>query len=412
MQQLPVPDMTNPRTKDNSADMNAKYQISVLLVDDEDQFRQTVARRLERRGMQVGQAADGQACMAQLSTGRVDVVVLDVRMPGISGIETLKAIRQTHKDIQVIFLTGNAAVPDGVAGIKAGAFDYLAKPVDMDHLANKIYQAREMTRLEQAEKREAGLRAKLEKKMIDAERLMSLGTISTGIAHEINNPLAVINEAAGFMRQVVQSPALAGLDEARSLGLGLDKIEASIGRAKKITHQLLGYVKKQASGLARVDIRLLLEDSLDLIHNGIEDKKARVVWQISPDHRFLYSDPYQIRQVLINLLNNALDALPENGRITLSTFGSGPDLCFVIQDNGCGIPQKDINKIFDPFFTTKSFDQGTGLGLYVVHRILGNLGGSVSVESRQGLGTSFTVRLPRAGADNDNQGETHDKNTG
>lgn len=376
-------------------DKEGKTRIRVLLVDDEDQFRQTVARRLERRDMRVAQAPDGQACIAKLAKGGVDVVVLDVRMPGISGIDTLKTIRRTHGEIQVIILTGNAAVSDGVDGIKAGAFDYLAKPVDMDHLANKIRQAWEMTRLETARKQEAALRNRLEQKMVDAERLMSLGTISTGIAHEINNPLAVINESAGYMKQILERPALDGLDEKASLAKGIEKIENSIQRARKITHQLLGYVKKQGSDVAKVDILLLLEDSLDLLHLGIEDKEARVVWQIDPDHRFIKSDPYQIRQVLINLLNNALDALPQKGCITLSTKGSDKTVCFMVQDNGGGIPKENLNKIFDPFFTSKPFDQGTGLGLFVVHRILETLGGTVSVDSVPGKGTRFTVCLPR-----------------
>lgn len=116
-------------------------KIRLLLVDDEVEFRETVAKRLGKRGIEAIQADSGESCMAILEEKSVDVVVLDVKMPGMDGIATLKAIKQAFKKIQVILLTGNAAVSDGVEGIRAGAYDYLAKPVDIDHLTNKIKQA-------------------------------------------------------------------------------------------------------------------------------------------------------------------------------------------------------------------------------------------------------------------------------
>lgn len=370
-------------------------QIRLLLVDDEEGFRMTIAKRLTKRGIEPAHASSGEACLAILEKLPVDVVVLDVKMPGMSGIETLKAIKQAHKKIQVILLTGNVAVSDGIEGIKAGAFDYLTKPVEIDHLVNKIRQAADMIRREQEKEEELEYRTKLEKKMIDTDRLVSLGTMSTGIAHEINNPLAIINEAAGYMKQVVNSPEMVKFSQKDALLLGIEKIEKSVKRARKITHELLGQVKQLDSQFCEVDLKVLIVETLDLLKKEMEDKHITVGLEIDRKNNFIVSDPYQIRQVLINLLNNAVHAVKKNGSITLSTCEVDNEVILEIKDNGVGIPKENLSKIFDPFFTTKSFEEGTGLGLFVVHKIISNLNGKMEVKSTVGKGSSFIIKLPK-----------------
>ncbi len=370
-------------------------KIRLLLVDDEDGFRNIIAKRLAKRGMKPVQASRGEECLDILEKKVMDVVVLDVKMPGISGIDTLKVIKQKYKKIQVILLTGNVAVADGIEGIKSGAFDYLTKPIEIDHLVNKIKQAFEIICLEQEKQKEREYRAKLEKKMIDTERLVSLGTMSTGIAHEINNPLAIINESAGFMKYVLGSPEMADIPRRDALLMGIEKIEKSIKRASLITYQLLGYVKKQNSLLSRVNIISLLHETFDLLKKDIKDKQININWEIDDKKNIVWSDPYQIRQVLMNLLSNAVHALKENGAIILSTREIDDDIILEIKDNGVGIPKENLGKIFDPFFTTKSFDEGTGLGLFVVHKILSGLNGGIDVTSTVGKGTCFQIRLPK-----------------
>ncbi len=373
--------------------------IRLLLVDDEEGFRMTIAKRLERRGFVLMQASCGEACLEILGREAVDVVVLDVKMPGLSGIETLKAIKQKHGEIQVILLTGNVAVSDGIQGIKAGAYDYLTKPVEIDHLVNKVRQAFEMARMEAQKTAQLEYRTKLERKIVDTERLVSLGTMSTGIAHEINNPLAIINEAAGFMKQVISAPKpkskLDQCSQKKALLMGIEKIETSIKRASRITHQLLGHVKKHRSQFSEVDVAALMHETLGLLKKEVEDKKIRMNWQLHRKKISLWSDAYKIRQVLINLLNNAIHAVGENGCITLSSYETLDAVILEIKDNGRGIPKENLSKIFDPFFTTKSFDEGTGLGLFVVHKIMSDLAGDIEVNSRVGKGTDFTIKFPK-----------------
>lgn len=381
----------------NTIENDTGKVVRVLLVDDEDSYRNAIARRLERRNMVVSQAPGGAACLEYLGGNEADVVVLDMKMPGMSGLETFKDISKYHPGLQVIFLTGNAAVAEGVEGIKAGAFDYLSKPIEIDHLAGKIRQAWELKRLEAAREQDKIFRRRLEKRMIHTQRLASLGTMSTGIAHEINNPLAIIKESAGFMRMVLDGSGQ--MPEKEMLFKGLDKIEKSVDRARRITHQLLGYVRKQGHELTPVDIRQLTEDTVVLIKQKTQAKKVSVQWDPEPEHEMLmHTDPFQVRQVLINLLENAVDAVETGGQIRLSLYRKDQTVCLEVRDNGSGITPENKEKIFDPFFTTKpnvsENESGTGLGLFVVHKIMTGLSGSIHVESEPGHGTTFTICLP------------------
>jgi C4-dicarboxylate-specific signal transduction histidine kinase len=381
----------------NTLENDTGKVVRVLLVDDEDNYRNAIARRLERRNLVVSQAPDGTACLEYLGENEVDVVVLDMKMPGMSGMETFKEISKYYPGLKVIFLTGNAALTEGVEGIKAGAFDYLAKPVEIDHLAGKIRQAWELKRLEEGRERDKIFRRRLEKRMIHTQRLASLGTMSTGIAHEINNPLAIIKESTGFLRMVIEGADQ--IPEKEMLFKGLEKIENSVDRAGRITHQLLGYVRKQGHELTPVDIRGLTEDTVALIKQKTQAKKVSVEWAREPEHEMrMHTDPFQVRQVLINLLENAVDAVNTNGQIRLALYRKAQSVCLEVRDNGCGITPENIEKIFDPFFTTKpnvaENESGTGLGLFVVHKIMTGLSGSIHVESEPGRGTTFKICLP------------------
>jgi signal transduction histidine kinase len=367
----------------------------LLLVDDEHGFREAVAKRLTRRGLIPIQASTGEACLEILDKTPMDVVVLDVKMPGIDGIQTLKIIKERYPSTQVILLTGNAAVSDGIQGLNAGAFDYLTKPIELDHLVNKIQQAFDIIRLEQGKKQDAEFREKLERRMIITDKLASLGTLSTGIAHEINNPLAIINDSAGFMRTVLEKPEMRDIPRREVLVSALVKIEKSIDRARKITHQLLGYVKQPAQESSETDIHILLEETLELLKKELQNKEVAVVLDKSPSRVVIRSDPSQIRQVLINLLTNAIHAVPVKGSIVITVGEDKSGVALSIRDDGTGIPRENLKKIFDPFFTTKSNNEGTGLGLYVVHKIITGLGGEIFVDSELGMGSTFTVHLPK-----------------
>lgn len=153
--------------------------------------------------------------------------------------------------------------------------------------------------------------------------------------------------------------------------------------------------------MTRTNLVALVDDTLSLISTGMAEKAIEVTAELDPEACTVTTDPFQVRQVLINLLENAMDAVPEtSGKIFVRSGVKEGMICLMIEDNGHGMPPEVRARIFDPFFTTKSGDRGTGLGLFVVHRIVENLKGTIQVDSAPDQGTCFTVCLPADGADN------------
>jgi len=384
--------------------------IRLLLVDDEDHFRQTIAKRLAKRGLASEQAANGNECLSILDKKAMDVVVLDVKMPGMTGIEALRHITAKYPKTEVILLTGQATASEGVEGIKSGAFDYLMKPIELEHLFNKILQAYEKIRRLDAEKKEAEYRKQMEQQMIVTERLASLGTLAAGVAHEINNPLAIIRESAGWMQQLFAKDELKDMPRRKDFVKALDKVEKSVERASRITHQLLGFVGKSESTISEVNLTELTEEAIQLISHEAQNRDISIVRQMEPPPEPIWSDPYQIRQVLLNLLTNAIHAVNSAGTIAIAIEDVGDGRTITVSDTGPGIPRENLDKIFEPFFSTKSPGQGTGLGLFVSRGIVEKLGGTIEVASKIGQGTRFSIRLPKQLKKADDYNESRGEN--
>ena len=369
--------------------------IRILLVDDENNFRQTLSKRLMKRGFVVDQSANGNECLSLLEEKKVDVVILDIKMPGMSGLDVLKRIKNRCPKTEVILLTGHATTDTGVEGIKSGAFDYLSKPIELDHLVNKIEQAHaKILRLE-AERKENEYRKKIEQQMIATERLASLGTLATGVAHEINNPLAIISESVGWMGQLLAKEEFKDMPHKQNFEMALDRVVKSVNRAKKITHQLLGFVRRSDSLLSEVDFNDLIDESIQLVELELKKRDIKIIKEIDSSLEKILSDPFQLRQVLVNLLTNAVHAIGTEGSITISLRNFEDQIVIMVKDSGVGIPGENMDKIFEPFFSTKSPGEGTGLGLFVTRSIIEKLGGSVEVESEVGNGSLFIIRLPK-----------------
>ncbi len=370
-------------------------KIRLLLVDDEADFRAPLKKRLMKRGFSVLEAENGEECRAQMATEPMDVVILDVKMPGMSGHEVLEWIRQNHADTEVILLTGHACTADGVDGIKNGAFDYLSKPVEFEHLVKKIGQAVEKRRREEEKKQEAEFKARMEQQMVATERLVSLGTLSTGIAHEIDNPLAIIRESAEYVRLLLSKMEETTLPRKADLENAIGKIESAIDRASRITHQLLSFVRQPETMFTQTDLKALVSDTVNFARKEAANRKIEIVQETDWADGIIWSDPYAIRQVLINLITNAMAAIETEGTITISLSHTDATVTLSIKDTGPGIPRENLEKIFEPFFTTKPPGKGTGLGLYVTSGIIGRLGGKIEVSSQIGRETDFRVTLPR-----------------
>jgi two-component system, NtrC family, sensor kinase len=368
--------------------------VRLLLVDDEAALLKNLSRLAERAGAVTHGAENAEAALAVLKTTPVDVSVLDVRMPGMDGIALLKEIKKHWPDMEVILMTGHATPQDGVEGIKAGAFDYLTKPLVVDHLLNKIGQAHERILMRAETRLQAELKEKMEKEMAANQRLASLGTMIAGVAHEINNPLAIIKEGTDWLKMLLKKEPLAdtalGAEFERVLGI----IEGGLTRATRITHDLLGTVKRQAPVFQEADVVGLIREVAESFSREAGSRGIRLEVVCSEKAVPVRTVVYQLRQVVANLVSNALHATPTGGQVSVTVERQSHGVAVTVQDSGSGIPPENLQKIFEPFFTTKSPGQGTGLGLFLARTLVEKLGGTISVESRVGHGAAFCVRLP------------------
>jgi two-component system NtrC family sensor kinase len=232
----------------------------------------------------------------------------------------------------------------------------------------------------------------LTRQLVHAARLATVGELSAGIAHEVNNPLAVVAEKAGLIRDLLD-PRF-GREASPEVVRGhLEAIETAVYRATAITRRLLGFVRQGDVRLVERDPRELLDELLDGILHA-ELSGLEVVRDYDPRAGAVTTDPDQLRQVMLNLLKNAADATGGQGRITVRTRRRGDRLFIDVDDDGVGMTPAQLERVFMPFFTTKAPGSGTGLGLSVSYGIVEGLGGCLSVESEAGRGSTFTVEIP------------------
>jgi len=238
--------------------------------------------------------------------------------------------------------------------------------------------------IERKEAREA--EEVLKEQIKHADRLATIGQLAAGIAHELNNPLADI---LGFAQLVANSPDLPEQTYADSI-----KIVQSALYAREVIKKILFFSRQTHLKETTANVNALVRDWLGFIQPRCAQSNIALVLELDPDLPDICGDPSQLNQVLVNLVVNAIHAMPGGGRLTIVTSADAEGISLVVKDTGTGISEEIIDKIFLPFFTTKEVDKGTGLGLSVVYGIVTEHGGTISVDSRQEEGSQFTIRLP------------------
>jgi len=248
------------------------------------------------------------------------------------------------------------------------------------YMVNKIYvadQTRAMT-LHQVE---------------HTNKMASIGRLAAGVAHEINNPLAIINEKAGLLRDLIVYKGQCE-EGGRLVGL-VDSVLGSVDRCGAITKRLLGFARHIEVSIQPVRIQDVIEEVLSFLTKEAEYRSIKVSVDMPAAVPVFESDRGKLQQIFLNLINNAFQAMKDGGRLDIRIVMQGPDKVIVsVRDDGCGIPAADLKRVFDPFFSTKTKKGGTGLGLSITYGLVQELGGTLRVESALGKGTTFYVTFP------------------
>jgi len=236
-------------------------------------------------------------------------------------------------------------------------------------------------------------RATLYESVAQSQKMAAIGRLAASVAHEINNPLAIIEAQAGVLSDIVKEHSeFPSSAEFRSR---IDKIHAQVERGRKVTHRLLGFSRRVGPELEPVDVVAALEETIGFVEKDLEVSRVQVIRNYGSDIPIIRSSLAQMQQVFLNLINNALDAIYDGGELRLSVDRSDDGVIVKVGDTGPGIAEKDLKKIFEPFFSTKSgATQNTGLGLAICQEIMRNLNGRIDVNSTIGIGTEFSLWFP------------------
>ena len=404
----------------------------ILVVDDDRGERELFSRVLKKEGYEVKSAASGREALEKVGKESFNLVLADIRMPRMSGIHLLKEIKKLKPEVVVIMITAYAAVETAIQALRQGAYDYITKPLeDIDEIGFRVRRALErqslgeenkrlVEELKAAVKELSNHKRKLEHKVVVGEekmeqtdedlrktyrelkkayadleanieemkrleRLAAMGEFSAKIVHEIKNPLTSID---GFIQLL---PAKYDSPEFRDKFI--ETTTREVERLKNFTDRMLKFARPPEPVLKPENVNEIIESTLTSAQDRASKQKAKITKKLKPDLPEAMVDAESIREVLVNLINNALEAMPEGGELTISTkLGAKKEFLEVeLRDTGCGIVKENIPKIFEPFFTTKS--KGSGLGLAICQGIIEKHNGRIEVKSQVGKGTTFTIAL-------------------
>ncbi len=234
----------------------------------------------------------------------------------------------------------------------------------------------------------------LNEQLLQSGKLAAIGELAAGIAHEINNPLAVIGEEAGWMKDLLKKEDIKDSPNVREFEDCITQIKHQARRCRRITHNLLSFARKLEPKVESVTLNNLIEDVVNLVERAAKINDITITRNFYQELPAIQTDVSQLRQVFLNIINNAMDAIGRTGEITITTRPGLDSVCAEVADTGQGIAKEDLDKIFLPFFTTKPPGKGTGLGLAISYSVIEKLGGRITVKSAEGKGTTFSVCLP------------------
>ncbi|MHC1728225.1 MAG: sensor histidine kinase [Syntrophobacteraceae bacterium] len=235
----------------------------------------------------------------------------------------------------------------------------------------------------------------MNEQVIETGKMASIGELAAGIAHEINNPVAVMVEEAGWLDDLLEEEDFKDSKNLTEFQRALHQIKIQGVRCREITHKLLSFARKTDPHVREIQINDLVSEVVDISEQKARYSSIKINRYFAPDLPVIQASPTELQQIILNLINNAVDAIgTKGGTIDVCTKDEEGHVVVSVSDTGEGIPQAILGRIFDPFFTTKPVGKGTGLGLSICYGIVNKMEGSISVSSAVGIGTAFHVRIP------------------
>ncbi|MGH2807123.1 MAG: response regulator [Actinomycetota bacterium] len=381
----------------------------VLLIDDHAPVRKNLRELIEISGefQVVGEGSNGVEAIDLAATLDPELVLMDINMPELDGIEATRVIRELHPEVKVLALTALGDMSNVSAMVKAGASGYLLKGGAADELLESLHAVakgqgalgKDMT-IDVMQNM-----ADLESQLRQAQKMEAIGRLAGGVAHDFNNLLSIIQNYARFIAE--------DLEENDPKRYDVTEIMNATERAGRLVRQLLTFSRKDVTRPENVDMNELVS-SLDHLLQRTLGEDIHLETTLAEGLSPIRIDPTQMDQVLMNLVVNARDAMPRGGGIQISTHNvvvddtmaaaspglvPGDYVCMSVRDEGEGMTPEVAEQIFEPFFTTKPRDSGTGLGLSTVYGIVKQAGGYIYVDTAPDAGTTFRVYLPVIGAE-------------
>jgi two-component system NtrC family sensor kinase len=366
------------------SDCAGKSGRRIYVVEDEREINDIIVRYLRNENYEVTPFYRGDTALEALISNQPDLLVLDIMLPGLDGIQILEELRKSCK-LPVIIISAKKDESYRIRGFELGGDDYLTKPFSMRELVARVKSV--FRRAEYERSLHVAQQEQLVRQLYHADRMSELGQLMAGIAHDVNNPLTgILGYSEMLLYQVSDN----------SLREQLEIIHQEALRASRIMRNILSFSRAYQPEREALDICRCLDDCLAIVSDElrIRNIEVRREFQSVPETA---GDHNKLMQVFINLLINAEHAVQEKeygGIIEVQVTGGEDYLEVMIGDNGPGVPPEKATKIFEPFFTTKQKGKGTGLGLSIACKIITEHQGQIRVEKSPLGGAAFIVQLP------------------
>ena len=370
----------------------------ILVIDDEIGPRESL-RMLLKPDDNVQTADCVEGGLKLLKEKQPDTIVMDIRMPGMTGIEGLRKIREIDPHLSVIMLTGFGALETAKEAVRLGANDYISKPFDAGEMREVIGRNVERTRVQRAQENASAeikeLNSRLLKQLAQKERLASLGQASAEFVHDLGNPLTIVWGYVQLLAKKLERSEGGKTGEKSASVKELDIIEQNVRLCRELLTMWQSYGSVEASPPKQVSVSGILREVIKGANAVAAQSGLELQANICDDECLLMGDAIQVNRAIQNVIINAIQASAEKkGPVLIECTQKEFYVDIRVEDSGSGIDPAQMNKIFDPYFTTKQGKSGTGLGLYITKKVVEDHSGSIKVDSTPGVGTVFTIRLP------------------